>query len=121
MAMDKINGTPFIQPGALDKFQGTQRSDKKDDTSSSQTLGKDGAGQTPPADTVVISDTAHRLMDLRQAVDTGRLALAGLPEMREDKVAQARERLESGFYQSQEVQDKVAAKLQGVFGKMDDI
>lgn len=121
MAMDKINGSPYVQPGTLDKFQGPNRSGKKDDTSSGTEVGREAAPSNPPADTVEISDTAHRLMDLRQAVDTGRLALSGLPDVREEKVALARQRLESGYYASDEVRQDVAAKVQGVFKRMDDL
>ncbi len=66
------------------------------------------AANTDHAD---ISDNARKLVDLKKAVDTGRAALELLPEVREDKVAQVKDRLASGFYQSAEVRDNVAARL----------
>ncbi len=119
MGMDKIIGSPLSQPGALDKFQGTGRSEKKETSATEQGLGGETPNVANQGDKAEISATAHRLMDLRQAVDTGRTAIAGLPELRENKLAEARERLASGYYQSDEVQEELAAKLDGVFRKMD--
>ncbi len=121
MGMEKVNGSALIQPGMLDKFQGTGKSEKKDTASPGRGIGSETSPSASHSDKAEISSTAHRLNDLRQVVDTGRVALTRLPDVREDKVIQARQRLESGFYRSQTVQDEVAEKLAGVFGKMDEI
>ncbi|PID78670.1 hypothetical protein CSB20_14035, partial [bacterium DOLZORAL124_64_63] len=68
-----------------------------------------------------ISDTAQKLVDLRAAVDTGRAALEALPDVREEKLAQARQRLQDGHYQSPEVQKKMSGILQGVLSKLDEL
>jgi hypothetical protein len=66
------------------------------------------------SDHAEISDGAHRLVDLKQAVDVGRAALAREPEVRSDRVALARERLAAGFYQSAEVRERVAERISGL-------
>lgn len=118
MAMDKINGSPLLRQGILDRFRGAER----------------GAGQTgtgpgsvadptlgTTADKADISDAARRLIDLRQAVDVGRRALADLPDVRPEKVAAARERLATGFYNSVEVRDAVAERVAGVVAGIDSL
>lgn len=119
MGMDRINsGLPFVKPQALDKFQ----IGKKEQANSGHSTGasaSEGAA-TPTTDEAQISETAHQLMDLRAAVDVGRAALEGLPEVREDKLAEVRQRLEQGYYNSPLVQDKVSGILSGVLQKMDE-
>ncbi len=119
MAMDKINGSPLTQPGILDRFQVNGKG--KDE--SERTLGKNNGthGGPAPSDTAEISDNAHQLMDLRAAVDVGRLAIQNAPDVREDKIAEARKRLEQGFYNSPVVQDQVAGVLGNVLTKMDEL
>jgi len=70
-------------------------------------------------DRAEISTSARRLVDLRAAYDAGRRAAVDEPDVRAEKVAQARERLASGFYHSAAVRDKVAEKLVGVFGGLE--
>lgn len=121
MAMDKINGSPLIRPGGLDQFLGTARSEKDGKAGVAGAGGSQPAREAKPADTMEISDAAHRLVDLRQAVDTGRDAIQALPEVRQEKVEEARKRLEQGFYHSQAVLDKVAERLGSVFSSMDEL
>jgi anti-sigma28 factor (negative regulator of flagellin synthesis) len=122
MAMDRINDQNLIRQGLVDKYKGTQRS--KDAGKGGQ--GQEAAQNNPtrsvkPADSVQISEAARKMVDLREAVDTGRTAMENLPEIREDKVAQARQRLEQGFYNSTEVKQEVAGKLSQVIDEMDQL
>lgn len=118
MSMDKINGSPLMRPGLLDRF----KVDKKDtEGSSEKPSAMNTSNQAAPADHAEISDTAHQLMDLRAAVDVGRVSLESIPDVREDKVAEAKKRLEQGYYNSQVVQDEVASSLATLFGKMDEL
>ncbi len=128
MAMDRINSHNLVRPGLVDKYKGAQRSSGSDKTSASdraaldqQGLDKGSARSSAPADSVQISDAARKLVDLRAAVDVGRAALEATPEVREDKVAEARKRLDQGYYNSPEVQDKVAGRLSQVVKGMEDL
>ncbi len=117
MSMDKINGSPLMRPELLDRF----KVDKKDTEDSEKPSAMNTSNQAAPADRAEISDTAHQLMDLRAAVDVGRMSLDNIPDVREDKVAEAKKRLEQGYYNSSVVKDEVAASLASLFGKMDEL
>ena len=121
--MDRINSQNLVRPGLVDKYKGAQRSDsaQQADTEQATGLEKSNTRPTIPADSADISEAARKMVDLRAAVDTGRMALEELPDVRDEKVALARKRLEQGFYQSAEVQGEVAAKLGNVLKQMDDL
>jgi Anti-sigma-28 factor, FlgM len=119
MAMEKINGSPLMRPGVLDRFQVGKKD--KDDKAKSGGVNTSNVPDHVPADKAEISDTAHQLMDLRAAVDVGRAALESVADVREDKVAEAKKRVEQGYYNSQVVQDELAETLSKVLGNMDEI
>jgi hypothetical protein len=118
MAMDKINGSPLLRQSILDRFRGTERGNSVPGTISGATA-EETAGAT--RDKAEISDAAHRLVDLKQAVDVGRKAMATLPDLRPEMVANARERLATGFYQSVEVRQAVAERVAGVINSLDNL
>lgn len=119
MSMDKINGSPLMRSGLLDRFKVDNKDQDKAEKSSSANSSE--RSSTVPSDRAEISDTAHQLMDLRAAVDVGRASLENVPEVREDRVAEAKKRVEQGYYNSQVVQDKLAGTLAKVLGNLDDI
>ena len=118
MSMDKINGSPLHRPGILDRFQVSKKDDEGTENGAKVS---DSRAQSVPADKAEISDTAHQLMDLRAAVDVGRAALAETPDVREERVMEAKKRMEQGYYNSQVVQDKLAGILGNVLNKLDEI
>jgi len=120
MALNNINNSPLTRPGNLYQYKGTAKTDKDGKTEAPDPR----LSATPPVkttDKAEISDAAHRLIELRKDVDTGRDSIEALPDIRQDKVDQAKKRLEQGFYNSVEVQGKIAEKLGSVFTKMDEI
>ena len=119
MALDKITGSPVLRQGNLEatKNQEIARQNEALETQKTKDakigdLRAENTSAVKSSDTAEISATAHRLMALRQAVETGRAALAAMPEIREEKVAQVRERLQAGFYNSPEVQAKTAEGIE---------
>jgi len=82
---------------------------------SAKDLSAGPSGNHDTGDKAEISARAHEILELRQAVDAGRSVLASEPELRADKLAQARDRMASGFYHSAEVRDQVAGKLTTMF------
>lgn len=118
MAMDKINGSPLLRQGLLDRFRGAGRGGSQ--PGSPETPAQ-GANTATTADKASISDAAHRLVDLKAAVDAGRAALAQAPDVRPEKVAVARERLATGFYHSVEVRQAVAERVGGVINSLDNL
>ncbi|MGD9549165.1 MAG: flagellar biosynthesis anti-sigma factor FlgM [Candidatus Krumholzibacteriia bacterium] len=118
MAMDRINGSPLVRPNILDQFQTTRKGEEKAEGPVSAVGAAMSQGK-PTADKAEISDAARELVDLRQAVETGRAALAELPEVRPERVAEVQQRLERGYYQSIEVMNMVAERIMGVVQAME--
>lgn len=120
MGMQNINGrSPYLRPDLMDQVQANKK--KMEENKQPSLASQNAALQGPNTDQADISDTAHKLVDLRAAVDVGRAALAELPEVRADKVSLAKERLEQGYYQSPVVQDKMSGLLLNVLGKIDEL
>ena len=109
-----------MRPGRLDRFKVDNKEKEESEKSPGVSPGNSTAASAP-ADRAEISETAHQLMDLRAAVDVGRTALEGIPDVREDKIAQVKKRLEQGYYNSQVVQDELTSTLANVLGKMDEL
>ncbi len=120
MAMNRIGRPPLIQPNVLERFQ--KSGDKREVDSGH------GGKQTPQTaaggqvgDRVEISDRARQLDDLRRSLVAGQSALDRVPDVRKDKIAQARARLQTGYYSAEEVRQEVAAKLGAVIRKLDEL
>jgi negative regulator of flagellin synthesis FlgM len=65
--------------------------------------GPEGPAQlVPKTDTVVISETAKRIQDAKASLDA-------IPDVRADKVAELKSRVENGTYEIQA--DKIAGKM----------
>jgi anti-sigma28 factor (negative regulator of flagellin synthesis) len=67
-------------------------------------------------DTSDFSSKAQRLSETRANADIVATQVSVEPEIREDKVAEVRKKIDSGFYNSSEFVDKLAEKLLTVFG-----
>ncbi len=121
MVMDRINGFPNLNKDLLDRFQGAGRADAPDGEHTANVGAPGQERRAAPTDTADISPKAHRLIALRNAIDYGRQALEGLPEVRQDRMAQVRERLHRGFYNSVEVRALVAERLDELTRMMEDL
>ena len=114
MTMNKINTSALTQSQLLEQSSRTRETTPSTGAGGPQNLSTQQAPAGPPpatADHAEISDKAHKLVDMRKALDVGRAAIEREPDIRADKVALARERIDSGFYQSVEVREQVAGKL----------
>ncbi len=120
MVMDRINGFSNLSRELLDRFKGSGRAASENEISSDHRTGRSDH-RAAPADKADISPKAHRLIALRNAMDQGMKALEKVPEVRQDRVAEARSRLERGYYNSVEVRTRVAERLDDVTSKMEDI
>ncbi len=121
MVMDKINGFSNLSKGLLERFQGSGRPDSSDLEPSANVNASGKNLRVVPSDTADISAKARRLIALRLVVDSGRQALDALPEVRQDRVKQARDRLNRGYYNSIEVRARVAERLDNVARKLEDL
>ena len=121
MEMNKINGLPLTNPNLVDKFQGSNRSDAKQDPGVGQSGQADGAQPGQVTDRAEISETAKKMVELRRTLDAGRAAVEALPETRDQKMTEVRARLERGDYDSSEVRSQVASRLENVIKGMDSL
>ncbi|HPF70533.1 MAG TPA: flagellar biosynthesis anti-sigma factor FlgM [Candidatus Krumholzibacteria bacterium] len=118
--MNPIQNNPLARQSALDAFAATQKRDEKAGRLSSEG-GAQPARPERAADKAEISDTAHRLANLRQTLDEGIAAAAAEPDVRADRVAEVKQRLAQGYYQSVEVQAKVADGLGRVIRGIEEL
>lgn len=70
-------------------------------------------------DTTTFSPRAQRLSETKASSDIVSAQLAGEPEIRKDKVEEARNKINQGYYNSPEFVDKLAEKLLSFFGISD--
>ena len=119
--MDKIDGSKLIPSPQLDSFQGTTRSDKADSGKGIPVGTKASENQAKTGDTVEISAKAKKLMEMRQVYESGLESLEQGPEVREEKVDEARARLNAGFYNSAQVREKVADEVADAFRGIDEL
>ena len=119
MAMNKIDGSQFVQPHQLDKYT------RADAHSTAATQHQAAPPSTKlgncPQDQAVISDNARKLMELRETMHVGHEALAASPEVRADRLTKVRERLATGFYNSLDVHQEVAGRVGAIIDKIDSI
>ncbi len=121
MVMEKINGFTNLSKGLLERFRGSVRADSPAHELSAKVDTTVSDRRAAPADTADISPKAHRLIALRHALDSGHKALEKIPEVRQGRVEEVRERLNRGYYNSVEVRTRVAERLENVARKMGDL
>jgi flagellar biosynthesis anti-sigma factor FlgM len=119
MAMNNIGRPSFVQPGALEQFRKQEATPTRDQASGADSKGSQiGQGQQAQ-DRAEISSHARRLEDLRRTMDQGRQALAEVPDVRQERVEEVRNRLASGHYQKAEVRQDTAQRLGAVLRRLD--
>jgi flagellar biosynthesis anti-sigma factor FlgM len=79
---------------------------------------KDGKGVKTqhPVDRSEFSANAQRLSDTKAQFETIAASVAAQPDVRTDKVAEVKSKIEQGYYDSAEFIDKLADKLLNEFG-----
>jgi hypothetical protein len=117
MTMPKIDQTSFLPPRQAEAYA----KGRVPHPSTAATEGSPITPQPPRGDRAEISSGARDLVHLRAAVDAGRAAIAEEPDSRPDRVAAARERVASGYYQSEAVRLKTAERLQGVLNTLESL
>ena len=118
MTMNRIDQADVLRQGALGRFHETGRRDRarENDPAAPRPAGAEQA-----TDRAEISPAARRLMEVHDALETGRRSVAELPDVREERVAEAKARLAQGFYRSVEVQTKVAQGVDRVLEGIEDL
>lgn len=86
--------------------------------------GKGDAGRPvaqSAGDSLVLSTAARREAQMQGELEAARQALNALPEVRQERVAQARARLDSGVYETNEVRGVVAGRLEAVLRRLGNL
>lgn len=121
MTLNRIDPSVLERTGVVERFNESVRQGGPRDKNG--TAQPDAPAATPPQhlDRAEISETARRLMEIRNTVDQGREAVEALPDVRDTKIAEARRRLAQGFYNSLQVTEDVARKLDRTFDAIDGL
>lgn len=90
-----------------------RRVERSDARRAERTARPEGSGEAAKADSVELSEEGRQVQDLRDRLTE---AARGMPEVREDRVAQARARLAAGEYDSEGVSRQIADRLLEQFG-----
>jgi flagellar biosynthesis anti-sigma factor FlgM len=102
----RINAITESLNAELRKIEGARKAEKA------------GKGAKPPlaADRSEFSPNAQRLSETKAHIETISASVAAQPDVRPEKVAEVRQKIEQGFYNSEEFIDKLADKLLAEFG-----
>ena len=126
MAMERVDGSGTHQPRPLDGFSRSGEVARGRDSARADRTGAPGAPGGPEiapetADRAEISDNARKMADLKSTLEESRMAYDRSPEIRRDRVEEVKSRLASGYYESVQVKETLAARLGAVVRKMDDL
>lgn len=113
MGANKIERPLVTDPRILARFQQTQRGEA-DAEARKLAEAKTGDVRRPTGEKLEISSSAHRVADMRSLVEAGRTRIEAEPEVRADRVAVARRRLEAGVYTTAEARQRTAEQLSPV-------
>jgi len=120
MTLNRIANSNLVSQAGVERFKEAVQRDQADQKNDSLKKAP-GAARPDLQDRAEISETARRLMDIRQTMESGLDAMEALPEVRDNKVAEARQRLAKGFYHSVQVTNEVAEKLNRTFDAIDEL
>lgn len=87
---------------------------KKVDNAKKTETAKSKAGTSP--DRTDLSSSGQRLSETKAQVDVIASQLSSQPEIRQDKVAEAKQKINDGYYNTPEFVDKLADRLAQEFG-----
>ena len=77
---------------------------------------KEKAGKTPTVDRSDISSGAQRLSETKAQFEVLATSLSAQSDIRNERIAEVKARIENGYYNSEEFIDKLAEKLLKEFG-----
>jgi hypothetical protein len=120
MALHNVGRPDHAQAGALGQFKrmsGPQASGRGRETSGPHSASR----EAPVEDRAEISDQARRLEDLRRTMAAGREALSREPDVRQERLAEVRQRLAGGHYDSDEVRRSLAGRLGAVLRRLETL
>ena len=113
MGANKIERPLVSDPRILARFQQTQRGEA-DAEARKLAEAKTGDVRQLAGEKLEISSSARKVADMRSLVEAGRTRIEAEPDVRADRVAAARRRLEAGVYTTVEARQRTAEQLSPV-------
>lgn len=113
MGANKIERPLVSDPRILARFQQTQRGEA-DAEARKLAEAKTGDVRHSAGEKLEISSSARKVADMRSLVEAGRSRIEAEPEVRADRVAEAKRRLEAGVYTTAEARQRTAEQLSPV-------
>jgi anti-sigma28 factor (negative regulator of flagellin synthesis) len=110
MSIDRISNGALSQPRDVEHYQQLQKKQSAGNPAQ-EPVNTAGNKAAAGADQAAISDRAHQQLALSSLLEEGRMAAEQSPDVRSFKIAEVRQRLAEGFYQSAAVRDEVAGRL----------
>lgn len=80
---------------------------------------KDSKSKAANVDKSVFSSSAKHLNETKAQFETIEASLAVQPDIRADKIAEVRQKIDDGYYNSEEFLDKLTTKMMKDFGLSD--
>ena len=101
----RINAITQPLSAELRKIESARKIDKEAKTA-----------KAPAADRSEFSASAQRLSETKAQFETIAASVAAQPDIRPERVAEVKEKIEKGYYNSEEFIDKLADRLLAEFG-----
>lgn len=120
MSANKIDRSQLGDAQALARFQQSRQTAASEEHSA-KLAAQAGEGQlaVPTGEKLEISNSAHKLAQLRDLMQAGRARLEDEEPGRAVKLETVKRRLQSGVYATAEVRDRVADRLTGLMRDLD--
>jgi hypothetical protein len=121
MSMHRIGKPNLVQPHVLDRYRQSHppKQAEANETGAAASQAKIRPQQV--SDKLEISENARKLEDLRRNVDAGREALQSVPDVRQERLDEVRQRLQRGYYDSEKVRRTIATRLADVIKRLDSL
>lgn len=120
MATNKIDRSLNLQSNMLQNFQQASRAETRDggETARAAASGSTAADALRSGEKLEISESARKLSRMGQLLDAGKQALAAEPDIRQDRVAEARQKISEGAYDEPAAKRQLAENLAATLDKI---
>lgn len=123
MSLNKVDGSSLVPSAYQEQARDLERKvrvmETRTPTNHSSAAERVVKPKPKQGDVADISTDAHRMVDLHTTFAAGSAAVNRTPDTRADILAKVRERLATGFYNSVEVRERVAARVAEVVRDLD--
>mgnify|MGYP006281854827 FL=1 len=101
---------------STDRSQGTSPADGRKEGAPADDATKANATESP--EKVQISQKAQDLLRMSELMNAARNSLDETPDVRAERIAEVKERLRSGVYETDGIRQELAHRLSGILGEL---